>query len=109
MFYGRGAGMLPTASAVVGDVMDIAKHQDKNVGIMWTESEDGYLLDSTQRKSKFFVRIKAEQAFECACIENSCTIDGEMGLIVSEKTKSELVDSLNAKGAEALSIIKLVK
>ena len=28
MFYGRGAGSLPTASAVMGDVLDIARHMD---------------------------------------------------------------------------------
>lgn len=109
MFYGRGAGMLPTASAVVGDVIDIAKHKDKNVGIMWTESEDGYLLDCSSRKNKYFVRIKSDMAFECECIEKSCEINGEIGMIVSETTEKDLVEALKNKNAEALSIIKLVK
>lgn len=109
MFYGRGAGMLPTASAVVGDVMDIAKHQDKNVGIMWTESEDGYLLDCSLRKSKYFVRINGDNAFECGCIEKKCENNGEIGMIVSETTEKDLIEALKSKNVEALSIIKLVK
>ena len=38
MFYGSGAGKLPTASAVVADVVDAAKHLNRNIMTMW-ESE----------------------------------------------------------------------
>ena len=37
MFYGRGAGKLPTASAVVADVMDAARHQDAKKRMVWAE------------------------------------------------------------------------
>ena len=36
MFYGSGAGKLPTASAVVADVVDIAKHLNKNIWTIWS-------------------------------------------------------------------------
>ncbi len=35
MFYGSGAGKLPTASAVVADVVDMTKHQHTNIYIDW--------------------------------------------------------------------------
>ncbi len=35
MFYGSGAGKLPTASAVVGDVVEIAKHKGINIPVEW--------------------------------------------------------------------------
>ena len=35
MFYGSGAGKLPTASAVVADVVDAAKHLHRNIMTMW--------------------------------------------------------------------------
>lgn len=37
MYYGRGAGKLPTASAVVSDVVDCARHQGKTVMCFWDE------------------------------------------------------------------------
>lgn len=38
MFYGRGAGSLPTASAVMGDVIDVLNHREKRRSIGWIES-----------------------------------------------------------------------
>lgn len=40
MFYGSGAGKLPTASAVVADIVDMAKHLDTNIAVEWS-SETG--------------------------------------------------------------------
>jgi len=38
MFYGRGAGDLPTASAVMGDVIDALEHREKRRDLGWSES-----------------------------------------------------------------------
>lgn len=59
MFYGRGAGKLPTASAVVSDVVDEVKHMGKNIMQIW---EPGKLeLGSFDDwKHKFLIRIRAE-------------------------------------------------
>lgn len=58
MFYGRGAGSLPTASAVVSDIIDIVKHKDKHIRLGWTEGENGYLKDEQEQSFKFYLRIK---------------------------------------------------
>ena len=57
MYYGRGAGKLPTASAVVSDVIDCARHQGKVIMCFW-DSEEAQLqgIDDTERK--FFFRVK---------------------------------------------------
>ena len=39
MFYGSGAGKLPTASAVVADVVEMAKHLDQNIPVEWSKEE----------------------------------------------------------------------
>ena len=39
MFYGSGAGKLPTASAVVSDVVEAAKNLNRNVMTMWKEEK----------------------------------------------------------------------
>ncbi|MCM1158685.1 MAG: homoserine dehydrogenase [Bacteroidales bacterium] len=57
MFYGRGAGKLPTASAVVSDVVDAVKHMHTNIMTIWEERKTklGAFEDFENR---FFVRMK---------------------------------------------------
>lgn len=55
MFYGSGAGKLPTASAVVADIVDIAKHLHKNILMSWS-SKKMDLVDKGKSESRFFVR-----------------------------------------------------
>lgn len=57
MYYGRGAGKLPTASAVVSDVVDCARHMGKTVMCFWDE-EKVNLLSTGDMKRKFFVRAQ---------------------------------------------------
>jgi homoserine dehydrogenase len=61
MFYGSGAGKLPTASAVVGDMVDMAKHIDKNIRIEW-KPEKLTLADAGEQENRFFVRTDASQS-----------------------------------------------
>ncbi len=59
MYYGRGAGKLPTASAVVGDVVDCARHQGKTVMCFW-DKEEVKLADVKETEKAFYVRAKAD-------------------------------------------------
>ncbi|MBR6523862.1 MAG: homoserine dehydrogenase [Clostridia bacterium] len=59
MFYGRGAGMLPTASAVVGDIIDIVTGSTACAPISWTEP-DIEVVDFGETVSKYYVRAAAE-------------------------------------------------
>lgn len=61
MFYGSGAGKLPTASAVVADVVDAAKHLNRNIMTMW-EEEKIELKDTGSVRGRFFVRVKGSLA-----------------------------------------------
>lgn len=56
MYYGRGAGKLPTASAVVSDVIDCARHMGKTIMCFW-DAEDMELMDIADTKRRFFVRV----------------------------------------------------
>ena len=58
MYYGRGAGKLPTASAVVSDVIDCARHLGKVIMCFWDAQEAKMMcIDEVERK--FFFRVKA--------------------------------------------------
>lgn len=63
MYYGRGAGKLPTASAVVSDVIDCARHQGKVIMCFW-DKEDVKLADVSETERAFFVRAKADAKAE---------------------------------------------
>ena len=61
MLYGKGAGSLPTASAVVSDVVEIAKNNSENIDIVW-DSEKVKLGDASAFKARYFVRLAAADA-----------------------------------------------
>lgn len=58
MFYGRGAGKLPTASAVVADIIDIAKHPDFGTPNVWVREQNNNVLNVEDSETKYLVRVK---------------------------------------------------
>lgn len=65
MFYGAGAGKLPTASAVVSDVVAAVKHQGENVPITWSQKKLP-IAPMDELESRFFVRIKQSERDKAA-------------------------------------------
>ena len=98
MFFGAGAGKLPTASAVVSDVVDCVKHKGKNVMTIWSsvKQELGDTFDETRR---FFVRIKGDdvQAAKAAFGEGQVVkvdgINGEFGFVTEPMTERAFEDA----------------
>jgi len=97
MFYGSGAGKLPTASAVVADVVDAAKHLNVNVMSMW-QSDKAKLAPYEKTSNTFFVRIKGdvnalrthlESVFGTIEVVEVQEFDNEFGFITSEMTEGE--------------------
>lgn len=60
MYYGRGAGKLPTASAVVSDVVDCARHPGKTIMCFW-ENDNIKVENIEEDQGKFFVRVKNDK------------------------------------------------
>lgn len=60
MFYGSGAGKLPTASAVVGDIVDVIKNSGRDVMAAWSK-EKQILADKADTERKFFVRMSGKK------------------------------------------------
>ncbi len=61
MFYGRGAGSLPTASAVVSDMIEIVKQKDNHIRLGWTEGTEGYLLCGDEQKFCYYLRVSGNK------------------------------------------------
>ena len=58
MFYGRGAGKEPTASAMAADIIDAAKHMGARKWIGWQPSADREVLSPDRIKSAWYVRTE---------------------------------------------------
>ena len=92
MFYGSGAGKLPTASAVVADVVEMAKHMDKHIEIEWKQDKLE-LVDFKKAENKFFVRANAtveevKAVFGEAEFVNAEDVSGEVGFITDIMTEA---------------------
>ena len=60
MYYGKGAGKLPTASAVVADVIDAARHKGTTAKFLWDKSKL-QVADIKHCKNRFFVRMEGSR------------------------------------------------
>ncbi len=85
MFYGSGAGKLPTASAVVADVVDAAKHLNRNIMTMW-DQEKLRLEDKSDAKRRFFIRMKGDSDKLLADLQYSF---GEIELVHADGLEGE--------------------
>lgn len=111
MFYGQGAGKLATASAVVSDVIDEAKHVNVNMRTLW-DHEKLALMPMDEVKSKFFVRVKGtkdEVQEQAAKLFGKITavdagFDDEFGFVTEEIT--EAVYEQAAKEMEIINKIR---
>ena len=100
MFYGSGAGKLPTASAVVADVVDAAKHLHRNIMTIW-RSTKLKLVPIADTSKQFFVRIKGNAEDMKEALENSFGpveiirvdgLDGEFGFVTGTMTEKEYAE-----------------
>ena len=95
MFYGSGAGKLPTASAVVSDIVDEVKHLNRNIMTMW-DQDKVELLPISDTSKRFFVRIKGEPQAMRAHLESKFgsieivqveSLEGEFGFLTEIMTE----------------------
>lgn len=108
MFYGSGAGKLPTASAVVADIVDIAKHLHKNILMSWS-SKKMDLVDKGRSESRFFVRStedkeKVTSLFGEAEFVEVPEISGEIGFLTAKMSEDDF-----EKKASGLNVIQRIR
>ncbi|MEY8516993.1 homoserine dehydrogenase [Lachnospiraceae bacterium 29-84] len=102
MFYGSGAGKLPTASAVVADIVDIAKHLHKNILISWSSGKMS-LVDCKKAKSQFFVRTlekreKITEVFGEVEYVEAPGVTGEIGFLTETMTEEAFEQKAGSLG-----------
>lgn len=100
MYYGRGAGKLPTASAVVSDVVDCAKHGRTHIISLW-ENEEQPLSDIGDSRKRFFVRAKADSGEQVRELFGQVErvdagVPGEFGFVTDVLTEKEFAQKVSA-------------
>ncbi|MBQ8880438.1 MAG: homoserine dehydrogenase [Clostridia bacterium] len=113
MFYGPGAGAGPTASAVVGDLMEIMR-SGRNCAIPVMVKDEGSALSFDGFKCRTYIAMKGgcmgcvADAFGEA---KAISADGEIAFLTEEMSEAEInaaVSKLESKGIEILSRIRLL-
>ena len=108
MYYGRGAGKLPTASAVVSDVVDCARHIGKIITCFW-DAEDVKLTNVDEVERAFFVRVEKAKEKEAKetfgdVKEITAGVDGEFAFVTGRMSEKEF----NEK-AEKVGVISRIR
>ena len=112
MFYGSGAGKLPTASAVVADVVDEAKHLHRNIMTNWS-SRPLKLMAMDQVEGRFFVRVKGttveqvKEVFDQTEIVNLKNLPGEFGFITSSMKQGEYEEKAARLNGSVVTMIRV--
>lgn len=113
MFYGRGAGKLPTASAVVSDVIDAAKHIGTNIMTLWS-TKKLELSDINDSSNRFLVRLSGDEKDNSDLVKkifgevtevHAEEICGEYAFITSEMTEG----SYKEKSKELTNILGMIR
>ena len=115
MFYGSGAGKLPTASAVVGDIVEEARNLDRNLGVMWS-SEKLTLEDRRDVERRFFVRVKGDReelqeqvaaVFGMVQFVQAEGLSGEFGFVTEKMPEGSYEEKAERFGGQILGMIRV--
>lgn len=109
MYYGKGAGKLPTASAVVSDVVDCARHIGKVIMCFW-DDEDIVLSGIGESERNFFVRVDAQKEKEAIAVFESiqvveADVPGEFAFVTDVMREEEF--DKKAKDVGIISRIRI--
>ena len=116
VFYGKGAGKLPTASAVVADIVDCCHHLKARRHIFWADGTGENIIDYKASTCAMYLRFKGTDAVEKAealfgkvtAITTGGSARGAMLTgIMSYGDFLEKAEKLKAQGVEILSTIRI--
>ena len=98
VFYGRGAGKMPTASAVVADVIDCAKHLNRKKLFGWGNSEEGYVADYRDMRTALYIRAQASEPDQA--LEGARKAFGEIAVLHCEGAPADEIAFITPQDTE---------
>lgn len=116
MFYGRGAGKLPTASAVLGDVIDCARLSGTSVSQTWEDSDNADFIEDYKNDTvAMYVRTSGadkaqiEKLFgDVEYLVKDNAPEGEIAFITPELVEKDIDEKLSALNGEILGKIRVL-
>jgi homoserine dehydrogenase len=85
-FYGRGAGKMATASAVVADIMDCARHLKVRKPFGWDDAVENYVIDNGDVETSLYVRAKGNKVF---ALKKAEEIFGDISVLTRENAPED--------------------
>lgn len=110
-FYGRGAGKLPTASAVVADVIDCVKHLEARKYLFWEDNYDGYVADSNNVLYDYMIICDCDNGDKLSTIFNvkdKLSQNGSVAVIIEKISKNTINETLNTNGINDYRIFRII-
>lgn len=114
VFYGKGAGMLPTASAVVADIADCCHHFNERRFLFWADGDGKNIIDFRDSVCAVYARVEGEDALNKANdlfdVKESADNENGTAFITGEIRWGDFLDKaaqLEAEGVKVLSSIRV--
>ena len=104
LFYGRGAGKLPTASAVVADIIDCVKHLSARKYLFWEDSTENFIEEKQNLITKLYVKLKDSDEKTVESVKNTFAdvqllfnkVANEVVFITNEGVEKELLEKISS-------------
>ncbi len=117
LFYGKGAGKLPTASAVVADIIDCVKHLKARKYLFWEDSKDNFVEEKENLTTRLFVKLKNASENTVDSVKNTFgdvrllfnKVANEVVFITDSGIEKELLEKiLTIKNCVTDSVINII-
>lgn len=105
LFYGRGAGKLATASAVVGDLIDCARHLDRHKDIGWAAGDGSHLAPADALPQRWYIRTAGAPLPGCTALP--AAVLGQSACLTPPMPRAAALELLD--GSPALSIFPVLE
>lgn len=117
VFYGKGAGKLPTASAVVADVIDCCKHIKTRKYLYWADGNGKNIIPFEQSVCAMYVRAqgddiisKAQKLFgDVTVITKDASPEDEKAFVVKEMPYGEFTDKIAALESDGVKVLSSIR
>lgn len=117
VFYGKGAGKLPTASAVVADVIDCCKHLKTRKYLYWADGNGKNIIPFEQSVSAMYVRAqgddiisKAQKLFgDVTVITKDASPENEKAFVVKEMPYGAFIEKAAALESDGVKVVSSIR
>lgn len=117
VFYGKGAGKLPTASAVVADIVDCCKHLKTRKYLYWTDGDGKNIIDTNDSVTAMYVRAdgtdalaKAENIFgNVSTITKNDAPENEVAFVTEKMPFGEFSEKSKALENDGVKILSSIR